>query len=484
MADRREREREREREMDGEKYRERERDKDVERDRDRERDKKSGFWGSLFRSRSVARKSGKLVFDFPSASSGSRDMLTEVQEKDQPRRSSEGDILLRRRRTDGGAAYEGRNPPRDRDRRRPRYSEPLATSSSPSQGASSKGKDPHDPRSPVVDRAPNQSHAPLTEWPPSGVSSEEELTPEHARGLISWGAPTHRGHVHDVPHCSGEFYRLFVTTSESKGDETDRTSIRDLGIYLMTLPLYGREHARQPWETLEQPSQSYWFGKLPGTVTLNQFISAASQVPDIPLRDPRMAIRDISLEGIFERLKDLEVLGLEEEDEGELYRTLYKTEGLLKDPEKYLSPHKTLERQITDLIQALSSPHWIDFTEPKNHVVTRYIFDRGHANHATYLKFFHQLLFSLELDLRIMAKQHGEVPKERLLKQLPPKIQWSIALARRWKKYVRIEKYGATAEQGELGLGFFTSHFLLPIFLSLLTTESSQIAIQTAKEAS
>jgi hypothetical protein len=375
--------------------------------------------------------------------------MARIQEKEpRPRRSSEGDILLRRRRTDGGAVFEGRSSPRESDRRRPRYSEPPATASSPSQETSSKGKDPRDPRSPVLDRGPRESHAPLTEWPPSGVSPEDELTPEHAKDLISWGAPTHRGHVRDVPHCPKEFYRLFVSTSESRGDETDRASIRDLGIYLMTLPLYGREHARHPWETLEQPSCSYWFGKMPGTVTLNQFVSAASQVPELPLRDPHMVIRDITLERIFERLTDLEVLGLEEEDEAELYRTLYKGDGLLKDPEKFLSPHKTLERQITDLIQALSSPHWIDFTDPKNHIVTRFIFDRSHGNHATYKKFFLQLLFSLELDLRIMAKQHGEAPKERLLTQLPPKIQWSIALARRWKKYVKIEKSGARAEQG------------------------------------
>ena len=130
-----------------------------------------------------------------------------------------------------------------------------------------------------------------------------------------------------------------------------------------------------------------------------------------------------------------------------MYKTLYKK--FLKDPDKILSPHKTLDKQITDLIMVLSRPDWIDFTNPRNHIVTRYIFDTGHTNHQQYVKFFHQLLLSLELDLRINSRQHNDWAKEKLLQQLPPTLQWNVALSRRWRDHVRVEGFGKTADQGK-----------------------------------
>ena len=32
------------------------------------------------------------------------------------------------------------------------------------------------------------------------------------------------------------------------------------------------------------------------------------------------------------------------------------------------------------------------------------------------------------------------------MEQIPPKIQWNLALARRWKDFVRVEDYGETPE--------------------------------------
>ncbi|CAK7209302.1 hypothetical protein SCUCBS95973_000393 [Sporothrix curviconia] len=112
-----------------------------------------------------------------------------------------------------------------------------------------------------------------------------------------------------------------------------------------------------------------------------------------------------------------------------------------------------MDRQITDLIMVLSRPdYWIDFTIPRNQVVTRFIFDTSHANHDQYERFFHQLLLSIELDLRISSRYHSDWAKEKLLQQLPPSLQWNLALARRWKDNIRVDAYGKSAEQVKLRL--------------------------------
>jgi hypothetical protein len=167
----------------------------------------------------------------------------------------------------------------------------------------------------------------------------------------------------------------------------------------------------------------------------------------IPLRDPGVEPREVNLVQIFERLQDLE-RAPDDDNEEYLYRNLYKR--FLRDPDKPFKPHKALEKQITDLILVLSRSDWIDFSNPKNQIATRFIFDTGHANHDTYVKFFHQLVLSLELDLRIHSRAHSDRAKARLLFQIPPTIQWSLALARRWRENVRVEGYGRTADQGEL----------------------------------
>ncbi|KAJ2978729.1 hypothetical protein NUW58_g7402 [Xylaria curta] len=140
---------------------------------------------------------------------------------------------------------------------------------------------------------------------------------------------------------------------------------------------------------------------------------------------------------VLERLKDLEA-GLEDDDPDLMYQKLYRV--FLRDPEKTSSPHKRMEQQIMDLVMCLSSLDWFDFTNPKNQVITKFIYDTSPANHGQYLKFFYQLLLSLELELRINSRLHTDWAKERLLGQIPPKIQWNLALARRWRDNIRIEE--------------------------------------------
>ncbi|KAI1418221.1 hypothetical protein F5Y13DRAFT_150875 [Hypoxylon sp. FL1857] len=289
--------------------------------------------------------------------------------------------------------------------------------------------------------------APLDGWPPSGVSSEEELTLGHAMELISTGVPAHKGHKRPIPHASDHYYGLYTTTAGNRGDESDAVNQHDAMTQLTTIRIRGSGPPNYPWETLEQPSLAFGYGARPGTITLNYWVGLFSAIPPmINLRDPGMVPRDVDLAHIFHRLQDLEG-GLEDDDEELLYR-LYKR--FLRDPDKIFNPHKTMERQITDLVMCLSGPNWIDFSNPKNHVVTKFIYDTSPENEQQYHKFFYQLVLSLELELRINSRLHTDWAKERLVEQIPPKIQWNLALARRWKDFVRVEDYGETPDSVRL----------------------------------
>lgn len=321
--------------------------------------------------------------------------------------------------------------------------------SEPSVTPQSKGKDRESHHTRHAHFAPQDASEdrPLTEWPPVGYESEDELHLGDAMELICKGVPVHKGHKRPVPHARDVYYSTYSTTAGNRGDESDRVNQHDSMTQLMTMRMMGPGPATSPWETMEQPSYSFYFGQRPGTVTLNQWTSTASVLPPpLTLRDSGVLPKQVSLQRIFARLKDLET-GLEDDDPEYMYKNLYRK--FLNDPDAPRAPHKTLDKQITDLILVLSRPdHWIDFSQPKNNIVTRFIFDTANVNHDQYLKFFHQLLLSMELDLRIRSRQHVDGAKEQLLEQLPPAIRWNLALSRRWRDNVRIEAYGSTAEQG------------------------------------
>ncbi|KAI1460780.1 hypothetical protein F4805DRAFT_415377 [Annulohypoxylon moriforme] len=369
--------------------------------------KKKGLWSGLIRRISNAQGSNRLEKPSPS------------------RRASDGDVGSRRRRSERPEFASAGS------RRRPRRPDPR----------DSKGKG----------REQSNGHryepAPLSEWPPSGIASEEELSLGHAMEFISRGVPAHKGYKRPIAHASDHYYGLFTTTAGNRGDEGDTVNQHNAMTQLTTLKIQGSGPPNYPWETLEQPSLAFGYGNRPGTITLNHWVGLFNAVPPpIGLRDLGYLPRDVTLTQIFDRLKDLEG-GLEDDDDELLYR-IYKR--FLRDPDKVFNPHKTMERQITDLVMCLSGSDWIDFSNPKNQVVTKYIYDTGPENQQQYHKFFYQLLLSLELELRINSRLHTDWAKERLIAQIPPKIQWNLALARRWRDFVRVESYGDTADQVRL----------------------------------
>ncbi|ENH72420.1 hypothetical protein FOC1_g10013076 [Fusarium oxysporum f. sp. cubense race 1] len=387
----------------------------------------------------------------------------EPREYHRPRRASNGDVGHAPFRQSIGSApdltYDSQRPPTAEDesnmRRRPKRgqpepepeprSSPIRSKSSGflNKSRASNGSRPSNGR-------PVRARDPQSAWPPYGISMNDELPHQHALELVARGAPSHKGHKRPIPHQPEEFYALYTTSSGNRGDgkssdNTDVSNLHDSMTQLMTLRLIGHGYADRPWETLEQPSFAFFFGHLPGTITLNEWASMSSVLPPtIALRDAGVMPRTMSLESIFDRLQELRH-GIEDDDESLLYRVLYKR--ILRDPEKFLNPHKTLDKQITDLIMVLSRPDWIDFSNPRNQVATRFIFDRSPGNEEQFHKFFHQLLLSLELELRIQSDQHSDWAKEKLTSQIPPSIQWNLALARRWQDFVRVDDVGKTPEE-------------------------------------
>ncbi|KAH8122753.1 hypothetical protein LI328DRAFT_136065 [Trichoderma asperelloides] len=466
-----------------------------------QRKEKSKFWGGLLRGESLMKRGSRVVRKYQdlllrgeareeadpewedyneNREFQQQPQLREQQDHDeqqvrQQRRLSEGSNSLvlsrrelglhpRRRRTiDGGGGnssdIHGRSPRTSATRRRP--DESLSgrlqmsfgkkrgsgadldynNNSNNNNNTTNAAADDRKHRIPAA-QATNRGEA--AQWPPVTTSDREELSHQDALELIARGAPTYKGRKKSIPYTSDQHYALYVTSSKSRRGGTDVAKPHDAMSHLMTMKIQAHGHVSSPWETIEQPSYAFFYGRIGGTVTLNQWAAAASNIPSkIALRDSGVIPRPVTLEQIFARLQDLQQLGLEDDDLGLLYRSLYKR--FLRDPDKMLSPHKTLDKQIADLIMALSRPDWIDYTEPKNQVVTRFIFDGANEEHREqYHKFFHQLLLSLELELRIHSRHHDDWAREKLLQQMPPTIKWNLALARRWRENVRVEEYGSS----------------------------------------
>lgn len=318
---------------------------------------------------------------------------------------------------------------------------------------------PHKPHSPVSKLEPRRdvgnhvsassSPAPqiLTEWPPPGFTSDASLSQGKAMELIASGVPVFKGVRRSIVHASEEHYNMYACCEGSGRVGNDRAEPYTEAFDACSLRLQGPEQALHPWETLEQPSLSFCCGNRPGTITLNHWVSLSGNPnPSIELRDPGVRPREVELSTILERLVFLEG-GFEEDYEELLYKNLYKK--LLRDPDKFMSPHKAMEKQIADLITVLSRPEWIDFSRPENQVVAKFFANATYTDHGRYKSFFHQLLLSMELYLRINSKHHAEWAKEKLLSQLPPCIAWDLALARKWRDCMSIEKYktGGDPEQ-------------------------------------
>lgn len=126
-----------------------------------------------------------------------------------------------------------------------------------------------------------------------------------------------------------------------------------------------------------------------------------------------------------------------------MYRYLYST--LIEDPDRFGEDrHIHIDQQVADLITVLSNPQWVDFSLPKNQVVAKF-FDSSDQHKKQ--EFFHQLLLSVELYLRIHSREHSDKAKRKLIMQLPPFITWDLAVAQRWLENMEITKTRISSTQ-------------------------------------
>ena len=111
-----------------------------------------------------------------------------------------------------------------------------------------------------------------------------------------------------------------------------------------------------------------------------------------------------------------------------------------------------MSRQIADLIDVLSRDNWVDYSQPENQIVPEFFFrDETSGNN----NFFHQLVFSLELFLRIDCPTELN-PAPGVQPAMPVKVQYDLVLAQRWLENVEIEKTkpSKTAPQSTITFNF------------------------------
>lgn len=137
-----------------------------------------------------------------------------------------------------------------------------------------------------------------------------------------------------------------------------------------------------------------------------------------------------------------------------MYRYLYST--LIEDPGQFSGDlHFNIEQQMEDIITVLANPKWIDFSLPKNQVVAKF-FDAPDQHKKQ--EFFHQLLLSVELYLRIHSEQHTEKMKRKMIMQLPAVITWDLAVAQRWYENMQITKTRISSTQSTFSFELKRKH--------------------------
>ena len=106
-------------------------------------------------------------------------------------------------------------------------------------------------------------------------------------------------------------------------------------------------------------------------------------------------------------------------------------------------------KQIAVLIAVLDTPHWIDFSNPKFQVIAA---SYDSTEPETIQRFFHQLLLSIELHLRIESIDFNDVEKQQCLVSLPDRVAWTVALAKIWLSHVTIKEVDHTRSEDSWAL--------------------------------
>ena len=277
-----------------------------------------------------------------------------------------------------------------------------------------------------------------TQWPPEGLKSMSKISAKDASALICNGILSFRGlpcqaNYNDAPHI--RFYAsVTLERLDSRHGMVDQLCQvpADMSLQLFNITADG-----MPWETLEQPSMTYCFGLLPGTVTLNRYIGLINQpIPSVPFPYYTIMARQTDDLIVLRRLYDLQSRMGCAFDAAEAEILLFTQ--LLLDPDWVPGVPETIDRQIAVLIAALDNPIWLDFRDPALHCLAKYY---DSQNPRIEQLFYQQLLLSVELYMRILFLTQWVDLSQRLciIGSIPEKVAYDLALAQIWQSKMRLE---------------------------------------------
>lgn len=250
-----------------------------------------------------------------------------------------------------------------------------------------------------------------------------------AKKFISDGAPRFKGELREISNGPRGHFHFFAFAGDQWDEESDTAAFQSDSFYDISSSPEGKQT-----DALERPAMAHAFGIYPGTVTLAYYVACFGNNFRGSEVAARGKVRKLTMLYVLDRLRTLQLKGVEEEPV-ELHRHLY--DNLLHDSHKYEYPQTlfSLDTQISDLVAALCRPSWVDFSLIENQTIARFLSDPtpGVAN-----SFFHQLLLSIELYLRIKARTQTSMAVKPL-GDMPEKINWDLMLAQRWLENVEVE---------------------------------------------
>ena len=275
------------------------------------------------------------------------------------------------------------------------------------------------------------------QWPPQGQTLRSKLSEEQAIALVRKGALCFAGSFSQASHIDTN-HKRFYATADVEGAENAATAFHH-SCYLaadMSLVLLHHGGHVMPSETFEQqPSMISCFGQLPGTVTLNQYVSLVGRPPHRkPCPDHYVVPRHTAPILVLQRLHFLQG-GLDHDLD--LAEDLLFTQ-LICDPEWVRGEAVQVLQQIPMLIAALDNPVWIDFRDPCAQVLAQF-----YDNHDVEVeqRFCHQLLLSVELYLRLeeFTRHFDKDDIRSLLAGINEKVAHDLALAQIWLNKMTFE---------------------------------------------
>ncbi|KAI5818941.1 hypothetical protein BZA77DRAFT_242727 [Pyronema omphalodes] len=282
---------------------------------------------------------------------------------------------------------------------------------------------PSSPRSPII----HQIEAPPPKrWPPNHYQTD--LSEDEANDYIANGAPKFRGELREISYGPRGQYHFFAFAGQEWDENTDTAVFQCDGFGDMSSTPEGKQT-----DALERPAMAHAFGIYPGTCTLTYYVSGFGTTFKGDELASRTKVRKLAMIYVLDRLRHLQIKGIEE-DVRDAHRVLY--EYLLHDGHKYdyaEANKPSWDGQIGDLVGVLCRPNWVDFSIPENQTVPQFL---NSDDTSVSNSFFHQLLLSIELYLRV--KQKGSASKSSV-EMMPEKIRWDIMLAQRWLENVEIE---------------------------------------------